>query len=272
MKIKGWWISLWKEQPDERFFSLPLVKFVLLIFGSLFIVTVTFGIKTAVALQFDWSSTGINNVVFNLFKSPIAIIGFSLPILGLIGLNHRSEQTKQQIQLSESQNNFSNYYKHIEEFEKYLSDSINASSWFKDTTHHRQLHCKLFPKSNEGNFDLCQEFIEKMEHNCEQLESEVKSHIEINLKKTSNKIKPMTLELRKFADLFNLNEENIATYNKNMPLDDKYLEMIWNYLSMANSILSFYPKYEENEKLLTIMLILATAQIQNNAKEIKDHI
>ena len=271
--MKEWWTSLWEEQPDERFFSLPLVKVVLWGFGSAFAFTVAIGIKTAVTLQADWSSTGINHLVFDLFKSPIAIIGFGLPILGLIGLNHRSEQTKQQILLSESQNNFTNYYKHIEEFEKYLSNSIGANGWFKDSAHRRQLHHKLFPEASQGNFELCHNFLKKMENQSEQLKEEIESYAVLDPEKANYQTQEgMISNLRRLVGLFNLDEEEITRFNRNGTLNDEYLEAIWNYLSMANSILSFHPKYEENEKLLSTLITLATIKIRSNKKEIDEAI
>ncbi|ELI5380675.1 hypothetical protein RRJ87_002832 [Vibrio parahaemolyticus] len=88
------------------------------------------------------------NFFVKAFSVPIAVLTSIIPLIGFIALNHRSVQTREQIQLARSQNLFTNYYKHIEEFEKYVShlyvplNTINA----------RRAHFSLFPDAKDGNY------------------------------------------------------------------------------------------------------------------------
>ena len=45
--------------------------------------------------------------------------------MALLAANHRSEQTKAQISSNAQQNLFANFYKHIEEFEKYIDTNTD---------------------------------------------------------------------------------------------------------------------------------------------------
>ncbi|HIF5583917.1 TPA: hypothetical protein ACX3CS_004868 [Vibrio parahaemolyticus] len=159
--MKNYFKSLSAEQPEERFFSLKLTKLVLWSFGVMFVVTFTISLFDAVTLEFKPSSEGVNYLVFELFKAPVAVAGFALPILGLIGLNHRSEQTKKQIEEASVQNDFANYYKHKEEFLKYV-DSIDESKYFVASKMTR-MHGWLFPASRCRNFKVNPDSVHRLD-------------------------------------------------------------------------------------------------------------
>ncbi|WP_114635354.1 hypothetical protein [Vibrio splendidus] len=118
-------------------------------FGGLLLLSVilfgVIGYNSDLKWQFDYE--GFNFFV-KAFSVPFAVLTSIIPIVGFIALNHRSVQTKEQIELARSQNSFTNYYKHIEEFEKYVSDlydplnSINA----------RKVHFELFPNAKSGDY------------------------------------------------------------------------------------------------------------------------
>ncbi|MGI3033398.1 hypothetical protein ACRTES_12075 [Vibrio diabolicus] len=148
--MKNYFKSLSAEQPEERFFSLKLTKLVLWSFGFVFVITFTISLFDAVTLEFKPTSEGVNYLVFELFKAPVAVAGFALPILGLIGLNHRSEQTKRQLALASVQNNFANHYKYQEEFIKYC-DLVCKISSRAEATH---AYNRLFPESIKGKLTI----------------------------------------------------------------------------------------------------------------------
>jgi hypothetical protein len=54
--------------------------------------------------------------IYNIFKVPLWILATSLPLTGLVAAYHRSVQSAKQIEETIKNNNFSNYYKHIEKF------------------------------------------------------------------------------------------------------------------------------------------------------------
>ncbi|MBY4646923.1 hypothetical protein [Vibrio alginolyticus] len=148
--MKNYFKSLSAEQPEERFFSLKLTKLVFWYFGFAFVITFTISLFDAVTLEFKPTSEGVNYLVFELFKAPVAVAGFALPILGLIGLNHRSEQTKRQLELASVQNNFANHYKYQEEFIKYC-DLVCKISSREAATHAYNI---LFPESIKGKLTI----------------------------------------------------------------------------------------------------------------------
>ncbi len=116
----------------------------------------------AFALSFDFSGDGFNRLI-DLYKVPLGILATGLAVIGILGANHRSEQTKRQIQrtshqidlttkqieLSRDQNNFSNYFKHIEEFEKYRE---TLKSDLVEVKKMRNIHSRIFPGARDGNF------------------------------------------------------------------------------------------------------------------------
>jgi hypothetical protein len=112
-------------------------------------------------LSFDFSYKGFNNAIL-IFKFPLGFLATLIPLIALMNANHRSEQTKAQILYTESQATFSNYYKHIEEFEKYidthLENRVSISS-------KRDLHYKLYPNARQGDFNIDDEVKEKLFHN-----------------------------------------------------------------------------------------------------------
>ncbi|EHK1074245.1 TPA: hypothetical protein NKV10_002231 [Vibrio parahaemolyticus] len=152
--MKNYFKSLFEEQPEERFFNLKLTKAVIRYFGIAFIITFLISLSEAITLELSLDSAGVNYLVFELFKAPVAVAGFALPLLGLIGLNHRSEQTKKQIEEASVQNDFANFYKHREEFLKGAKSSDLckglSESDFLD------LYSKLFINSRKRDFSIAQ--------------------------------------------------------------------------------------------------------------------
>lgn len=118
----------------------------------------------------DPSYKGFNQFIV-IFKFPIALLSMILPVIGLIGINHRSEQTMRQIELASNQSSFSNYYKHLEEFEKYSSNLIekyinqekikpvnpNMGTWI------RFLHHTIYPGARNGVFDIPEQIFNDLE-------------------------------------------------------------------------------------------------------------
>ncbi len=161
--------------PERSLFSLPVVQWTFCLF---FLVAIILAVAIAIndPAPFSMTSNGLNNAA-DYFKIPLAILAIGLTFIGIYGANHRSEQTKRQIEralhqiqlttsqieITKGQNNFSNFYKHIEEFEKYCS-SIEGDI-FK-ITQPRQLHRIIFPNANavSGDYKLNKDFIENLDN------------------------------------------------------------------------------------------------------------
>lgn len=157
--MKNYFKSLFEEQPEERFFSLKLTKIVLWSFGIALAVTFMISLNESIALKPSFTSDGVNYLVFELFKAPVAVAGFALPILGLIGLNHRSEQTKKQISATGEQNRFANYFKHLEEFKKHV-EGLEEKHQI-DMSKIRMVHDNLFSQAYEyGDYNISSNALE----------------------------------------------------------------------------------------------------------------
>ena len=95
------------------------------------------------------SSTDCYNNFITQFKLPLGILSLLIPLGAIYAVQHRSEQSLAQIKTSEGQNNFVNYYKHLEEFEKYLkSKAIDTKVYVNQT------HAEIFQGSRDGDFNI----------------------------------------------------------------------------------------------------------------------
>lgn len=144
--------------PQVAFFSLPIVYWTMIL-GSLIIFVISALIIHHENCYLDLSSTGFNDLL-TMFKMPIATLGFFAALLALYATNHRSEQNRASMELTDSQNRFSNYYKHIEEYKNYIEahfgdalstskDTIadNLPATQKVTIRARRLHKALYPNA-----------------------------------------------------------------------------------------------------------------------------
>ncbi|SET40440.1 hypothetical protein [Thalassotalea agarivorans] len=139
--------------PDKAFFELAVVRctFVLVIISAVVVACL-------ILINGDYSScftSSCFNVSVSNFKVPLGVLSLLIPIIAVFAANHRSEQTKRQIELSQVQNNFSNYYKHLEEFEKYIH---NAKPKYAAKTYEmmdaRMLHNVFFPLAKDGHLAI----------------------------------------------------------------------------------------------------------------------
>ncbi len=254
--MKNYFKSLSAEQPEERFFSLKLTKLVLWSFGFAFVITFTISLFDAVTLEFKPTSEGVNYLVFELFKAPVAVAGFALPILGLIGLNHRSEQTKKQIEEARVQNDFANYYKHKEEFLKYVN-AINQDKRY-NVNQMIGFHSTLYPKSRTRNFNVDVEQIKRIDHHINSFVKFIPLLFEEDSHRDAlGNLNGVKVSLQK---LFNLNDrsaKNIYAENlhENAWHDNTSAELhryIWQFASLVRSIddlLKFDPQYKCSERM-----------------------
>lgn len=90
---------------------------------------------------------GLDGLV-KIYKVPLGVLSLLFPLIALIATSHRSEQTKKQIEMSYLQNSFSNFYKHLEEFEKLINK--NNDFGLRDFNPF-DLYKVLFPLNSPSN-------------------------------------------------------------------------------------------------------------------------
>ena len=97
------------------------------------------------------------NGVFEVFKFPLQMLIGMTASIALLAALHKSEQTRKQIYLANVQNNFVNYYKHLEEFKKYIDQLskkhiTTGNSEENYTSNYRQLHSLFYKNSVNGDY------------------------------------------------------------------------------------------------------------------------
>jgi len=97
--------------PSKSLFELKVFWFTV-IFIIILALFPTFTIMLNNSLVCDLSADGWNYFV-SAFKVPLGILALLIPVGALLAANHRSEQTKKQIEEANAQNIFANHYKHI---------------------------------------------------------------------------------------------------------------------------------------------------------------
>ena len=83
--------------------------------------------------------------MYDWFKIPFWVLALLIPIIGLFNANHKSEQAKAAMELTKSQNNFANYYKHAEEFVKHCNLLEEHYEAHQLKIFSRKLHYSLYP-------------------------------------------------------------------------------------------------------------------------------
>jgi len=144
--LKSKWFN-----PEKSFLHLGIVWAVIC---SLLIVAsgVSWVIITNTPLAWNLSSNGFNDFI-SIFRFPLGILTLIIPIVALLAANHRSEQTKEQIRVTAVQNDFANYYKHLEEFVKY----VDKQECTDNTSGARYIHKMLYPNAQLGSYDFCKD-------------------------------------------------------------------------------------------------------------------
>ncbi|WP_067522937.1 hypothetical protein [Endozoicomonas ascidiicola] len=143
--------------PHKSFLSLKILWIVISIHFSIALL-ISLAIILNLESKLDFSHSGFNNFLL-IFKVPLSILALTIPIIALLAANHRSEQTKEQMRLASQQNDFSNYFKHLEEFEKYCTHIFNVKSARLKSP--RKYHDLAFPLSKNGIFIASKNFTEQ---------------------------------------------------------------------------------------------------------------
>ncbi len=145
--------------PKKSFFELPVVRWAI---GIHVVIASASALAILITGDYGFSPTadGFNRFLTD-FKFPIGVLAMLIPVVALLATNHRSEQTREQIRVAESQNTFSNHYKHIEEFEKYAERYAEQFENVK-ISNIRDLYAELFPASSVGKLSVSREYLGKV--------------------------------------------------------------------------------------------------------------
>ena len=137
--------------PHKSFLSLKIVWVMVAVLLAMSISSASVIVFNS-HLESNYSYSGFNYLI-SVFKFPLAMAASIIPIVALLAANHRSEQTKEQIKVTNSQNVFSNYYKHIEEFTKYLAIRADKSVDL------RLAHNNIYPNASHGDYNISPKII-----------------------------------------------------------------------------------------------------------------
>jgi hypothetical protein len=201
-------------------------------------------------LKFRFDHIGFNNFV-DFFKVPLGTLALLIPIMALLATNHRSVQTKEQIRISNLQNNFINHFKRVEEFEKYCKREGSHAS--NRVTNARSLYSVIYPESMNGDYSISEayntalsEFLQNVvEHSALFKSGDMEKYIEA--------INKINLEIMKFGlfGYMGLNEIEVRVFNyngKEAGLRSGNLEVnmreVSHIVSAVVDVLSFEPGYK----------------------------
>lgn len=208
----------------------------------------------------EYSYTGFNHAIV-VFRVPLAILALIIPIVALLAANHRSEQTKEQIRVANEQNSFSNYYKHIEEFEKYLNKIWDK----KSTSSPRKLHKVLFPNARYGDFSISRAIWDNYEYMVSQFVKQTSELTKCEKSDQSRILVEMQETVREFANTLYLTSYAASSgsgVNHNgvtaivQDGDVKlFIAQIQTVAKLVDEICSFELTYEPNERLKQVLEI-----------------
>ncbi|MGJ3255516.1 MAG: hypothetical protein ACFE0K_04260 [Alcanivorax sp.] len=143
---------------EKSFFSLSVVRR-----SAAFLIGVAIASAATIYfgsdLEINLSYHGFNKLI-EVYRFPLGVLALLIPIIAVLGVNHRSEQTRVQIKITSSQNNFSNHFKHLEEFIKYYDSHLDG---MVTDLSPRELHFHLFPRSRNGDYTIHEDISESIE-------------------------------------------------------------------------------------------------------------
>jgi len=156
-KVIKWFLNYWRFggwfNPNESFLKLPAF------WAPFSIIVIFFGLLCWKVIRDEnlvWEGTATLSNWYEWYKIPFWVLALLIPLIGLFNANHKSEQAKTAMELTRSQNNFANYYKHLEEFLKFSKDIENKFNG-RISVRGRELHADLFPFADSGDYGVIRE-------------------------------------------------------------------------------------------------------------------
>ncbi|EMC8461176.1 hypothetical protein [Vibrio alginolyticus] len=163
--------------PDKGFFNLKIVWATIIAITCISMIIFLLIISNS-ELETNLSYKGWNNFI-NYFKVPLGILATLIPLGAIYATHHRSIQTLEQmnqariqLKMTESQNVFSNYYKHLEEFEKYCKEHCSESVY----KNRRSLYQLAFPNTRQADYSANKELLDAFNESLLKSVSKVKDN------------------------------------------------------------------------------------------------
>lgn len=255
--------------PQKSLFDLPIVRHTI-ITAAILSTIVACIIIAHNEENFLFTGDGFNNLIA-IYRVPLGILAVGLTLVGIFGANHRSEQTKRQIErsfdqinlsnaqmkLTENQNIFSNFYKHIEEFSKYCEDHGSNQRYLAP----RYLYSQIFDKSFLGDYSISEKFLSDFSKFIEEVlvEAEnLKTHIAF-----SDSLELITVKKTKFAQKLKLVDSNKNQSGTSFHYAGKpyilpggnaqtTIEVLVYIIESVDTALRFEPKYVSSREVEAI--------------------
>lgn len=249
--------------PSQSFFKLLVVRLTFLIIISLSLITMWVILKHG-NYSACYTSDCFNNLVI-IFKVPLGLFAMLIPVIAVYAANHRSEQTKRQISLSKEQNNFINYYKHIEEFEKYTG-RLGLNKYVSNIN---RVHMCMFGENKDTTFELTHDTLHEVTRLSKEVylsfrrfekflsntgrkdlsEREIDKSVNQQLQAIKSKIGHMynSLYLKdEFSDVYKIEEKNEMFKPDGRTIFDvqKALKPIKSSIEVVNDLLLFSTNYD----------------------------
>lgn len=151
------------------------------------------------------------NLMFSTLAQPVIMAGLALPLLGLIASHLRSVQAKEQIEnqqkqieTQQTQNKFSNYLAHRDQFNSFFNEDqplgglSDISKW--------QIYGRLFPGAQEADFrvhksllDLFKDIPGRLETICRELYNTKHNNLSKN-QEIVKQLRPIESDIERFTD------------------------------------------------------------------------
>jgi hypothetical protein len=135
-------------------------------------ISIYFAYVVSQSYNFKISIEGLKLFV-EIYQPLVSILGGIGIFMTFIALINRSELTSKQIVIAneqykeaQNQNTFTNYFKHLEEFVKYM---VNQSTMFGQVSEPRSLHGVLYGTFTQFHYEISQETIVQLKEQSEEL-------------------------------------------------------------------------------------------------------
>lgn len=83
-----------------------------------------------------------------LFKVPFAILALAFPLAGMVAAYHRSIEATEQIKIAQSNNTFSNFIKHRDDFTEYLEEYLEQEDCKCELVEARRIYRLTYPENS----------------------------------------------------------------------------------------------------------------------------
>tara|TARA_R110001592_G_scaffold98323_11_gene280956 strand:- start:15836 stop:16999 length:1164 start_codon:yes stop_codon:yes gene_type:complete len=178
-----------------------------------------------------------------LYQPLITVLGSIGVFMTFIALINRSELTSKQIVIannqykeSQNQNTFTNYFKHLEEFEKYLGKQSSLFNYLGDI---RELHGDLYGTFNDFHYEISTEFLLELQHRVDRVHTISTEISDSRPLISEDKMVELLLIVKWIEDTFSMNAVNDYDFKFSIRLDEEgvtELDLPVKYSDLANLI------------------------------------